>query len=128
MAELLRPTKRVKTDNLSSITIGYLASRQDSRKAQDWKRLKILFDFGCGATLVNTIFVDKLTMTKETKTKWTTKAGKFSTTRKCEVSFTLPAFHAHREITWNCYVDESSTESCRLQSSYDGETAVPRSW
>jgi hypothetical protein len=53
-------------------------------------------------------------MTKETKTKWTTKAGKFSTTRKCELSFTLPAFHAHREITWNCYVDESSTkESCR---------------
>jgi hypothetical protein len=110
---LLRPTKRAKTDHLSSITIGYLASRKDSRKAQDWKRLRILFDSGCGATLVNKSFVDKLSMTKETKTKWTTKAGKFSTTRKCEVSFTLPAFHAHREVTWNCYVDESSTESCR---------------
>ena len=51
-------------------------------------------------------------MTKDKKTKWTTKAGKFSTSRKCNILFTLPAFHEHREITWNCYVDESNDKSC----------------
>jgi len=31
------------------------------------------------------------------------------------LSFTLPAFHQHREIKWNCYVDESDPKS----SQYD---------
>ena len=33
--------------------------------------------------------------TKENRTKWTTKAGNFSTNRKCEITFTLPALHKH---------------------------------
>ena len=52
-------------------------------------------------------------MTKERETKWTTKAGNFQTSRKCLATFTLPAFHEHREISWNCYVDESPASSCK---------------
>jgi len=112
-AEILRPKKKSKKDHLSSITIGYLAAVRGSRKAKNWKRLKILFDSGCGATLVNESFCTKLKQKVDKKTKWKTKAGSFSTTKRCNVSFTLPAFHEHREITWNCYVDETDSKSCK---------------
>ena len=74
--------------------------------------MRILFDSGCGATLVNKKFVKHLNMTKCKNTKWTTKAGSFQTTRKCMTTFTMPQFHEHREITWNCYVDESPVKTC----------------
>jgi hypothetical protein len=35
----------------------------------------------------------------------------FTTHRKCEIIFTLTALHKHRQITWNCYVDESNAKS-----------------
>ena len=35
-AEILRPRKKAKTSHLSSITIGYIASRKDSRQTVDW--------------------------------------------------------------------------------------------
>ena len=104
-AQLLRPKKKAKTEHLSSITIGYLASRDGSRKAKHWRRMRILFDSGCAATLVNHQLVNDLKQTREGKTKWRTKAGKFTTTNKCNITFKLPAFYEHREITWNCYVD-----------------------
>ena len=37
---------------------------------------------------------------------WTTKSGTFTTTRKCRINFTIPSLHKHREITWNCYIDD----------------------
>ena len=67
--------------------------------------MKVLFDTGCGSTLINHKLVKELKQTREKKTKWRTKAGKFTTSNKCNVTFNLPAFHEHREITWNCYVD-----------------------
>ena len=96
MAELLRPKKRAKKVQLSSITIGYLASCKGSRKAKHWKCTRILLDSGCGATLVNKSLITKLKSTTDKETKWTTKAGKFKTSQKCKVAFTLPAFHEHR--------------------------------
>lgn len=75
--------------------------------------MSILLDSGCGATLINKRLVADLDCTKNKKTKWTTKAGKFKTSRRCEVPFTLPAFHEHREISWECYVDESPSNSCQ---------------
>lgn len=113
-AELLRPSKKTKTEHLSSITIGYLALKKDKREIQ-WKRMRILLDSGCAATLINQSIIDKLKTTPEKTTKWTTKAGKFSTHRRCEITFTLPAFHKHREITWKSYVDESPSAT----SAYD---------
>jgi len=73
--------------------------------------MKVLFDSGCGATLVNYQLVETLKQTKDKKTKWHTKAGKFTTSNRCNVTFTLPAFHAHREIHWNCYVDPTESIS-----------------
>ncbi len=98
---------------MSSITLGYLASRKGSRKAKHWKRLRVLLDSGCGATLINQSFIKKLKTSKDKNTKWTTKAGKFTTSQKCKIDFTLPAFHEHREISWNCYVDESNPDSSK---------------
>ena len=86
-AQLLRPKKKAKLEHLSSITIGYLASRDGSRKAKHWKRMKILFDSGCAATLVNHELVSNLRQTRDQKTKWRTKAGKFTTTNKCSNFF-----------------------------------------
>ena len=74
--------------------------------------MRILLDSGCGATLINHSLIRKLKTSTDKKTKWTTKAGKFSTNKKCCVQFTLPAFHKHREINWNCYVDDADPAHC----------------
>ena len=97
-AQLLRPNKRQKQEHLSPITIGYLASRKGSRKAKHWKRIKILFDSGNAATLINKSLIGSLAITNHKSTNWITKAGTFCTTKKCNINFTLPALHEHREI------------------------------
>jgi hypothetical protein len=99
-------------ENLSSITIGYLASKPGSRKAKHWKRMQILLVSGCGATLINHSLIGKLKTSTDKKTKWTTKAGKFSTNKKCCIHFTLLAFHKHREIMWNYHVDDADPATC----------------
>jgi hypothetical protein len=113
MAEKLRPKKKLKTKHLSTITLGYLHSRKGSSKTKHQKRLKILFDTGCSATLISHKLISKL-KTKETKASvWKTKAGSFKTTKTCKIKFTLPAFHEHRDITWRAYVDESTSSLSR---------------
>ena len=74
------------------------------------QRLRVLFDSGCGATLVNKKFVRHWKKSRDKSTKWSTKAGSFKTNRKCKIEFTLPAFHANRNITCEAYVDESPHE------------------
>jgi hypothetical protein len=110
-ATLLRPSERSNVELLPSITIGYIATIKGSKDPILWKSIRILLDSGCAATLFNQNLVKTLNTTKENRTKWTTKAGNFSTHRKCEVTFTSPALHKHRQITWNCYVDESNDKS-----------------
>jgi transposase InsO family protein len=75
--------------------------------------MKILFDTGSGATLINRRFITKLKTVKAPGTEWITKAGKFTTSRKCRCTFTLPEFHAGRDITWNMYVDETDNKLSR---------------
>ena len=94
-AKLLRPSNRTKIEQLSSITIGYIATQKGNEDPSHWKRMRILLDSGCAATLINQSLIKTLDTTKEKKTKWTTKAGNFSTHRKCEITFTLPALHRH---------------------------------
>ena len=72
-AQLLRPRKKAKIENLSSITLGYLASRDRSHKTKHWKRMKILFDSGCAATLVNDELVKDHKQTRDKKTTLGTK-------------------------------------------------------
>jgi hypothetical protein len=92
---------------LSSITLGWIFSRKGGRKGKDHKIARILFDSGCGGTLVNKSFVKKYKKVSTSSTKWTTKAGSFETNRKVNCQFTLPEFHQGKDITWTMYVDES---------------------
>ena len=113
-AEILRPKKRTKVDDLSTITLGYIKNKRPDRAGEN-QRLRVLFDSGCGATLINKRFVRHWKKTIHKSTKWSTKAGSFKTKKRCEIEFTLPAFHENRNINCNAYVDESHHES----SSYD---------
>ena len=107
VATAFRSRKRQNTGNISPITIGYLTTKPNNWKEQNIKRLRILFDSGCEATLVNKNVVKKLTKVKCSKVNWTTKAGSFQTTEKCEIQLKLPALHEHKEIKWNAYVEPS---------------------
>jgi hypothetical protein len=53
MAEMLSPKKKPKKKQLSTITLGYLHTKRGSLKEKNQKRIKILFDTGCGATLIH---------------------------------------------------------------------------
>ena len=113
MAEMLRPKKKAKTENLSTITLGYLHSKTNSFKGKYLKRVKILFDTGCGATLIHHSFVQNLKQKEEKPSNWKTKAGSFKTTKTCKIHFTLPAFHEKRNISWTAFVDETDSHSSK---------------
>ena len=99
MATILRPTKKAKTKpTLSTITLGILHGKKNSFKKKHQKRLKILFDTGCGATLIHHSLIGKLPLQTDRPSNWSTKAGNFSTTKTCKLNFALPAFHEHRNI------------------------------
>ena len=93
--------------------MGYIHSKAGTKKDKYKKRLRILFDSGCGATLVNHEFLTKLKKKSSKDTTWNTKAGSFNTNSKCKISFVLPEFHENRDITANVYVDNSSNEDCK---------------
>src|SRR5687767_15491983 len=91
MAQLLRPTKKAKRQDLSSITLGYLHSKHNSFKMKHQKRVKILFDTGCGATLIHHSLVKRLKQKYNILSNWSTKAGSFKTSKTCRIYLTLPA-------------------------------------
>ena len=74
---------------------------------QHLKRAIILFDTGCGGTLVDHTLVSNLKSRSIGQTKWSTKTGTFTTSRKVKCDFTLPEFHEGWDIFWSMYVDES---------------------
>jgi hypothetical protein len=76
-ATLLRPSKKLKVEQLSSITIGYIATMKGCKDPTIWKIMRILLDSGCAATLIDQNLIKTLKTTKEHRTKWTTKAGNF---------------------------------------------------
>jgi hypothetical protein len=69
--------------------------------------MRILFDSGCGATLVNHEFLTHLKKKQSKPTFWNTKGGTFNTTAKCNISFVLPEFHESKDIAAEVYVDNS---------------------
>ena len=97
MAEILRPKKKAKKQDLSTITLGYLHSKGKSMKVKHMKRIRNLFDTGCGATLFNHSMVTRLKQKQEKPCNWNTKAGSFQTSKTCKIKFTLPAFHKHKK-------------------------------
>ena len=92
-ATLLRPSNRTKIEQLSSITIGYIATKKGKKDPTHWKRMIIFLDSSCAETLINQSLIKTLDTTREKKTEWTTKAGNLSTLRRYEITFTLPALH-----------------------------------
>jgi transposase InsO family protein len=106
-AEIVRPKKKTKVEDLSTITLGYIKDKR-ARNLNQNQRLRVLFDSGCSATLLNKKFVKHWTKKAQKSTKWSTKAGSFKTKSRCEIDFTLPAFHENRTISCNVYVDESN--------------------
>jgi len=113
-AEVRSPKKRTEVEELSTITIAYMKNKNHDKR-EEKQKLRVLFDSGCGATLVNKRFLRHWKKTINKSTKWSTKAGSFKTNKRCEIEFTLPAFHVNRTITCNVYVDESNHEA----SNYD---------
>ena len=105
--------KKQKLEHVSSITLGYLHTRKGSRKMKYQRRLRILFDSGCGDTIINQTLTRGLDKKKVKTSKWKTKAGTFKTNQECKITFTLPQFHKNRDITWNAHVDESPLNQCR---------------
>lgn len=57
------------------------------------KQLRVLFDSGCSATLLNKKYCRNWVKTKLKPISWSTKAGSFKTKRSGEIEFKLPAFH-----------------------------------
>ena len=51
--------------------------------------------------------------TKTAPSQWATKTGTFTTDKKCKITFMLPSFHKHRDITWEAHVEESEKGSSR---------------
>ena len=73
----------------------------------------MLFDSGCGDTIINKDVIRDLATTKTTTSNWTTKTGSFSTNRKCTLTFMLSAFHKHRDVTWAAHVDDTPSVNSR---------------
>ena len=93
------PRKQVETEELSTILLGYMINKHPNKWGGN-QRLRVLFDSGCGATLINKKFVKHWKNSRDKSTKWSAKADIFKTTRECsKIEFTLPAFHANRSIT-----------------------------
>ena len=72
--------------------------RENVKKKIKNLRMRVLLNSGCRATLVNTNFVTKNKSVLGKEIKWVIKRGKFSTNRKSEINFTLPAFNAKKEL------------------------------
>ena len=98
-ADLLRPKKKAKIEDLSTITIGYIKNKRPD-KLKENQRIRVLFDSGCSATLINKSLVKHWDKTDLKPIKWSTKAGSFKTKRSCKIEFTLPAFHERIERSY----------------------------
>ena len=89
---LLTRNKKQRVGKLSTITLAYVFQKKGSRKAKHTKRLKVLLDSGCGATMINKEHVNDLPK-QVANNNWSTKSGTFKTNGTCKVTFSLPQFH-----------------------------------
>ena len=110
LMSLIKSQKKQRVGELSTITLAYVFQRKGSRKAKHTKRLKVLLDSGCGATMINKEHVKDLPK-QISNQNWNTKSGTFKTNGTCKVTFSLPQFHQNREITWKMHVEESNTSN-----------------
>ena len=90
-ADLLRPKKRTKIEDLSTITLGYINDKSPEKNSQN-QRLRVLFDSGCSSTMINKKFVkhwkkkhvaskQKEAVTLNSHSQHSMKIGRFAATR-----------------------------------------------
>jgi hypothetical protein len=70
--EILCPKKRIKVEDLSTVTIGYIKDKHPDRLEEN-QRFRVLFDSGCSATMINKKFVKHWKKQPIKTIKWSTK-------------------------------------------------------
>ena len=107
ISDLHKPKKN-KTVQVSPVVIGHVNTRIGKPRV---KRVKILLDSGTSSSIILHNFVTKLRSTNSVPTVWQTQGGRFTTTKRCQVQFSLPEFHDNRLIHWNFHVASATTSS-----------------
>lgn len=59
-AQIFQSKKKQKRDHLSTITLGWIDTHKGLNEFKQKKRIRILFDSGCAATLVKSTFLTRL--------------------------------------------------------------------
>ena len=83
--------------------------RIQTKKGTDRKTqtIKILLDSGGSSTIVKSDIVKDLRINNDTKTKWMTTAGNFTTSGICKVNFKLPELDNHAMISTKVHVTKN---------------------
>ena len=68
-ADILRPKKKTKVEDLSTITLGYILNKTP-QKFGEKQRMRVLFDSGCSATLINRSVLKNWKKKKEETVRW----------------------------------------------------------
>ncbi len=113
MSELRKKRRNIQTTDLSPVTVAHLKTSLGKTKKTEVKLLRVLFDSGCTATLINNTFCKKLRVTNDRSLTWETKAGTFETNGKCKLQFALPEFYKDRIVEHKAYIDTSAMKNSR---------------
>jgi hypothetical protein len=109
LAALCNPT--INNDRpfcLAPITVAHVQSRPNESKVH---KLVVLLDSGASATIALYRHVKQLQLHRAQKpSRWTTRAGTFTTKTICKIKFSLPEFFENRTIDWTVHVDDSKTD------------------
>ena len=100
-----KETKRRKLQHKTPVLIGSLFTRKGT---DDQRVIKILLDSGTSSTIISGDYCKKLRKSTDSKTKWNTKGGNFTTNYTAKLKFTLPELDNNKIVTWTAHVDDSS--------------------
>jgi len=99
------PKKKQKTHHLSPMTTAKVHCEELGTSS--YRKCRVLLDSGSSGSIIVEKLVKNLRTKKDTFMQWHTKAGTFTTTKKCKTTFILDEFYENKEIEWNLYVDSS---------------------
>ncbi len=95
---------------LPKIPVVYARVRTREGKKPEAKTLKVLLDSGASATLIRGSSIKELKRTRTRNMQWRTRGGTFRTEYKSKNPFSLPELSDQKLVTWQVYVDESTTD------------------
>ena len=100
------PKKKRKMTHVAPILFGRM--RTETGNDPKPMSLKILLDSGASASIINEYFVKHLKVQSDKQMRWTMAAGPLSTTKSCNVQFSLPELSPTRVVKWKVHVDASN--------------------